>query len=645
MEEVFDRVSIKNQKNIEWFNEIRNGKRPHTYEIELFIEIYNKELNTKLKYDYFLVGSYDEVTTGAADLEKSYFYSDAFFKKMKRKSLYRQTINLLSFINEKLAEKQAVEQAVKLKGFTKDVMVPMYLKEQNIAIICDDFNNDEDIINLLKIPNLTLYVATYMHQYGYILVKVEMTKSIEKLLNTLETHINQIHTEHNDLISKISTRYEENTYLSLEDKQACLDFYHSLDEDHKRTLTSFLSPMKGKRLVNFIAAYYKEIMDLSDDIMCLEYLFKVFIPLFKYEETNKEKLQKDRDRNYNDVLRYYGFKNRFSDYRLLEKELDKKALVVHKWMNKFYEIVNEEKVSVKKQPNVNSLHYKAAVEASEELSKLWFISEVTLFGSVAKGEETADSDIDLAFKFGIDVSNLTDRRLSNLHSSVIKGALAKVEAKYENLMEAYPKYTDSSVFQTKLSMFNLLSLSVGKKKDLAMYEKTGFFEHAVTFFKRDSFEYQLNDIQETIHYKDIECVIFPTDRSYSYFIKTLMDDKENRYLKYYKHNLTHFETDSGMYNTESVNSFEEEVILVHKIDKFKGFGRYSIDRYNLFKFYDTAEFEKFIEGPTYYYNDNEERDYFRDSIEGEISKEIDQGGIRLVKKDIHHPFIVGAATE
>ncbi len=46
-------------------------------------------------------------------------------------------------------------------------------------------------------------------------------------------------------------------------------------------------------------------------------------------------------------------------------------------------------------PNKESTHFKAAKELAKRLIPLWFINEVVLFGSVAKGDFRKDSDIDI----------------------------------------------------------------------------------------------------------------------------------------------------------------------------------------------------------------------------------------------------------
>jgi len=401
--------------------------------------------------------------------------------------------------------------------------------------------------------------------------------------------------------------------------------------------------MTGKRLIQFIESHFDELVELSEKVMDIGTLLHSFVLIYKYKDENKDKLEIDARRNHDDIFKYYEFKIRFLDYKLLVKELDKRSRILQKWMNQFYDIVSTEKSMIKKYPNKNSIHYKAAIEASEELSKLWFISEVILFGSVSKGEETIDSDIDIAFKVGVDVAGLTETRKGNL-TCIVRNIIKKVEGKYEKLMESYPRYLENDLFREKISMFNLLSLSTCNKSELARFEKTGFFEHAVTMFKRDKFEYQLNGIKETIYYEDIACVIVPTDRYYTYIVKVLHDNDEYRYIQYYKHQAEgSLEEESREYFYDSgISNFTEEVILVQKIDKSKRVSHY-MDQFNLFPFFNKSEYERFVENAHYYFSDNV--DYDIERMRGEISYEIDKGGVRLVKKGIEHPFWIEEEVE
>jgi len=47
-------------------------------------------------------------------------------------------------------------------------------------------------------------------------------------------------------------------------------------------------------------------------------------------------------------------------------------------------------------PNPGTVRYQVARSTCEVLSKHWFVKRVTLFGSVAKGQDRAESDVDLA---------------------------------------------------------------------------------------------------------------------------------------------------------------------------------------------------------------------------------------------------------
>lgn len=608
MDRIFNRLT-KEENNIEWFNHIRSGNRLTTYEVELFIEKYEDYFNSNLKYEFFHLGSYEEVEE-AMDVENNYFNSGEFSKKIKKSKINIFYAQIISFIYQKLNYHFSVEIAKKIKGFSKEIIVPLYLQNEKIAIINKGFNSDEDIINLLQIPDMMLYVTSYDYDNGYILIKIESNKEIRKIIDSLEKEIEHLKNLTNEMVSKIKPRFEEKSYLSLENKEECVEFYYSLSEEKRRVLTGFLTSLASKELELIIYDSFEELYELSGKVMYLDTLLNTFALLQKYKEDNKEKLRENAIKNKDDLLKYYEIKIRFLDYKLLIKEFNSRFRILQKWMQQFYDIVSTEKPTIKKYPNKNSLHYKSAIEATEELSKLWFISEVILFGSVAKGEETPDSDIDIAFKIGFDTSILTESRKVNL-VRFATDIIQKVEDKYQQLMRA-----NSS---DEKRLINLLSLSMTNKRNLTMYEKTGFFEHAITMLKRDKFEYQLNDMKEIIHYDDIECVIVPTNNDYTYFIKVLHENDEYRYVQYYKH-----------------QRFSEEVILVQKIEKSERFNIYRNGFDVFFPFFKQSEYVQFVESMPYYSRDK--NGDIEECLKWEILNEYDKGGVRLVKKEIQHPL-------
>lgn len=590
-------------ERVNFFN-VTNGRGPQTYELELFLQDHQKEIEEGIAAKVFFLEDLSTIKE-SVDQDSDYFFSKDFFKKMKVGKIRMDHLSLLSFLHNQLSKKDTVEILKKIKGFTREVIVPLYIPEKNIAILTEEYNHKETMLNLLAMPDLKVFFCRYHYineEIGTAVIACELrpTQRMMEMLRHLEEDQHAIRLRASKQISKIKARYKKEQYVSLTNEEGCRGFYNSLSEEEKRILHCFLILQRGESALKPATGFPETLMKFAKQILPMELFLQAVHLLCTYEEENKEAIDKDfkRPETQNYLFRNLRYRNRFTEYKLLLKEVNKRYHAVYKWVQSFYHVVQKDCVTSSKKPNVDSLHYKAALEAAEEISKLWFVSELMLFGSVAKGEETDTSDIDLAFQIGFDIKHIPDARKETFYL-LVKNMVRKIENKYEELMPAYPKFrSDPDPFhnKVKISMFNLIGLPFQKKSALKMYETTGFFQNAVTLFKRDSFLFRFNDMEERIAYKDVSAVVSPTFGSYNYIVQTIHESEELEYVRYIRYTSSYNDKGDMYYDRHaySVEDFVASFVCVEKRDKKDLFSRH-FSRPVFFLIRNKEEYDNFIE--------------------------------------------------
>lgn len=154
-------------------------------------------------------------------------------------------------------------------------------------------------------------------------------------------------------------------------------------------------------------------------------------------------------------------------------------------------------------PNRKGKHYLAALKACSVISELWYVKEVKLFGSVAKGTERADSDVD------INIETFDGR-------AAVVNALRFIERDLSNKL----KLTISFLIQTPLS---------GKKSKI-FFQEVGFFEASETLFKRNVWEFSISNMIVSFSETDYQ----------NYSFKHEYRGKEYYCLKFNKENKTSY---------------------------------------------------------------------------------------------------------
>lgn len=137
---------------------------------------------------------------------------------------------------------------------------------------------------------------------------------------------------------------------------------------------------------------------VSENWLFLEKHIKLFpelVTLNSYLDKRRD-IFKDKDT----LIRYMSYRSVTPEL----SEVHKNIIATHRVLRRrIYELIKmilklKEQGLIKMEepsPDKDSLHFKAAQELSQRLIRLWFINEVVLFGSVARGDFRPESDIDI----------------------------------------------------------------------------------------------------------------------------------------------------------------------------------------------------------------------------------------------------------
>src|SRR5665648_1063078 len=134
------------------------------------------------------------------------------------------------------------------------------------------------------------------------------------------------------------------------------------------------------------------------------------------------------------------------------------------------------------------------------------LKKVLLFGSVARGEERIDSDIDLAVEFFGDVRHsrtFVKYFIDRMMGDVLKPLRQK----------------DTNVIGGEKGIWDIINLSTAPKNNLKMFEAKGFFTNSLTMFERaqpelvidgNTFKLESDDILGWVHMRKlgIYCLLF-----------------------------------------------------------------------------------------------------------------------------------------
>jgi hypothetical protein len=284
-----------------------------------------------------------------------------------------------------------------------------------------------------------------------------------------------------------------------EDPQAVSNFFENLNEENKRRLFTLLQ--------NFNKCDFFSILDNPTYISLIRE-YKNEIPYFSEIDKNYVQVKSFLlDPTNNDqVYLFIMNPNQISDsLKGFLDDLHKPYKKYKKWLMKANELLQP--IQVKgPSPNREGLHFKVAQEMADAVSRVWCIKRVILFGSVARGEERIDSDIDLAVEFFGDVRH-SRKFVKDFIDRMIGDVLKTLREKYTNVIGG------------EKGIWDIINLSTAPKNNLKMFEAKGFFKNSLTMFERtqpelvidgNTFKFEFDDILGWVHMRNlgIYCLLF-----------------------------------------------------------------------------------------------------------------------------------------
>ena len=215
--------------------------------------------------------------------------------------------------------------------------------------------------------------------------------------------------------------------LDLKKPDEIISFYNALAEHERRSLFLFMQGFTPKTLY--------EVLENNKDILSH---FESLIPALKNLLDSYMNFHNHLKTHPDDGMHFYGmdtFMNGpVSDlYTTIKQSFLQANRDYQKWIKVFSEVVSLQKgIGTEYSPDCDNQLYKISVEAARSLSKLWFVQKVVLYGSVAKGKDTTESDVDLAIYIP---SRLANRRISlqRYIERLIDLSLEELRVKYGQL--------------------------------------------------------------------------------------------------------------------------------------------------------------------------------------------------------------------
>jgi len=285
----------------------------------------------------------------------------------------------------------------------------------------------------------------------------------------------------------------------IEDPQGVRDFFENMSEDNRRALFALLQ--------NFNRRDFYSIMDTPTYISLVRN-YKNEMPYFSEINKNYDHLKSylmSTD-NRNDVVQFVLNPTQISDsLKGMLDDLHKPYKKYKKWLMKANELLQPIQVTGPS-PNREGLHFKVAHEIVDAISSIWCIQKVILFGSVARGEERIDSDIDLAVEFFGDVRH-SRKFVKDFIDRMVRDVLEPLRKKY------------TEVIGGEKGIWDIINLSTAPKNNLKVFEAKGFFTNGLTMFERtqpelvingDTFKFKSVDILGWLHMQrqGIYCLLF-----------------------------------------------------------------------------------------------------------------------------------------
>lgn len=277
-----------------------------------------------------------------------------------------------------------------------------------------------------------------------------------------------------------------------EDPQAVRNFFENLNEENKRRLFTLLQNFNKRAFLTILdnPTYISLIREYKNDIPYFSEIDKSHaqVKSFLLDPANRDQ-----------VSLFILNPNQISDsFKAILDDLHSPYKKYKKWLMKANELLQPIQVTGSC-PNREGLHFKVAQEMVDAVSRVWCIKKVILFGSVARGEERTDSDIDLAVEFFGDV-RYSRKFVKDFIDRMIGDVLEPLRKKY------------TSVIGGGKGIWDIINLSTAPKNNLKMFETQGFFTNGLTMFERtqpelvidgNTFKFESDDILGWVHMRNL----------------------------------------------------------------------------------------------------------------------------------------------
>jgi len=285
----------------------------------------------------------------------------------------------------------------------------------------------------------------------------------------------------------------------IEDPQEVRDFFGNMSEENKRGIFALLQ--------NFNKRDFFSILD-NQTYRSLIREYETEIPYFSEinKSYNQVKAFLADPANRNQVALFVLNPNQISDsLKGMLDDLHKPYKMYKKWLMKANELLQPIQVTGPS-PNREGLHFKVAQEMADAISSIWCIQKIILFGSVARGEERIDSDIDLAVEFFGDVRH-SRKFVKDFIDRMVGDVLEPLRKMYTNVIGG------------EKGIWDIINLSTAPKNNLKVFEAKGFFTNGLTMFERtqpelaidgNTFKFEPGDILGWVHMQTqgIYCLLF-----------------------------------------------------------------------------------------------------------------------------------------
>jgi hypothetical protein len=267
------------------------------------------------------------------------------------------------------------------------------------------------------------------------------------------------------------------------DPQKVRDFFENMAEENKRKLFTLLQNFNKCEFFSLLqdSEYLPLIQKYKNDVPYFSEIEEMYhqVNFFIQDPANRDQ-----------VILFVLNPGQISDtFKGILKELHSPYKKYKKWLMQANNLLQPIK-AVGPSPNREGVHFKAAQEMADAISSIWCVKKIVLFGSVARGEERTDSDIDLAIELFGDVRH-SRKFVGRTIDRMIGNVLEPLRQKYTN------------VIGPKNRIWDIINLSSAPKNNLKVFNIKGFFANALTMFERAQPELVMDGNILKFDFKDI----------------------------------------------------------------------------------------------------------------------------------------------